>query len=647
MKNNLFPILLLMAAATAAAAPARPLLHEIFSDHAVLQRDRPIPVWGESAAGDRITVTLGLNTVEARADAAGHWHAALPPLSAGGPYELEVRAQSGASQSTADVLVGDVYLCSGQSNMELPVANTLDHAREIADSNNDRIRILTVARTSTAAPLNHFQAPVMWAAAGPDTISNFSAACYYFARELQKSVHVPLGLIHSSWGGSRVEPWISESGLRKIAEFPARLDLLNIYARNAKAGDAKLGELWEAWWRARAPGGSAPWAAADGDWRAVPEPMRNWKTWGVTELANHDGMVWFRRSVSLTPQQAAGPATLTLGGIDEVDETWVNGRPIGNTFGWGTERTYELAAGTLRAGENSIVVNVLSVWDAAGMYGPQEHMGLRFPDGSSVGLGGQWRYQFVPESFGYPPRAPWESVGGLTTLYNGMIAPLGAYGLRGALWYQGESNAADAAQYQVLLTALMHDWRRQFGAELPFLIVELPNFGALTMAPGASDWANLREAQRRAVMGDAHAALAVTIDVGDPRQLHPPDKQDIGRRLARAGRHLIYGESLSASGPVPSTAKHEDSQVAVSFDGVDGSLVAYGSNRPTAFELCAAKQSSCRFVDATLESNRVSLAAADFSGATRVRFCWGDAPICNLYDRSGLPAGPFEIPIQP
>ena len=644
--KKVFFLALMSMAVIAADAPAHPLLHEIFTDHAVLQRDRPIPIWGESAAGDGITVTLGRNTVEARADAAGHWHAALPPMSAGGPYELTVHAQSGAGQSIADVLVGDVYLCSGQSNMELPVANTLDHAREIADSSNDRIRLLTVAHTSIPAPLEHFQAPVAWAAAGPSTISNFSAACYYFARELQKSVPVPLGLIHSAWGGSRIEPWISESGLRILAVFPARLDLLNIYARSAKAGDDKLGELWEAWWRARAPAGSAPWTKEDGEWRAAPEPMRNWKTWGVPELANHDGMVWFRRGVSLTPQQAAGSATLTLGGIDEVDETWVNGRPIGNSFGWGTERTYELAAGTLRAGENSIVVNVLSVWDAAGMYGPPEHMGLRFPDGSSVSLGGRWRYQFVPESFGYPPRAPWESVGGLTTLYNGMIAPLGSYGLRGALWYQGESNTGDAAQYQMLLTTLMQDWRRQFGAELPFLVVELPNFGALTMTPGPSDWATLREAQRRAVLGDAHAALAVTIDVGDPRQLHPPDKQDVGRRLARAARHLIYGESLAASGPVPRIAKHEQARIAVSFDGVDGRLVTYGSNRPTAFEICGAEQSSCRFVDAALESNRVLLEAKGFGGATRVRFCWGDAPICNLYDRSGLPVGPFEIEIQ-
>jgi sialate O-acetylesterase len=192
----------------------------------------------------------------------------------------------------------------------------------------------------------------------------------------------------------------------------------------------------------------------------------------------------------------------------------------------------------------------------------------------------------------------------------------------------------------------MGDWRRQFGADLPYLIVELPNFGATPAAPTASDWANLREAQRRAVSNDARAALAVTIDVGDARQLHPPDKQSVGARLARAARHLIYGESVTASGPVPRSAMRDGTRVVVSFEALEGALEAYSSNRPIAFELCAAEQSSCRFVDATLQSDQVWLDASGVAHPTRVRFCWGDAPICNLYDQSGLPAGPFEIAIQ-
>jgi sialate O-acetylesterase len=219
--------------------------------------------------------------------------------------------------------------------------------------------------------------------------------------------------------------------------------------------------------------------------------------------------------------------------------------------------------------------------------------------------------------------------------------------LRGVLWYQGESNAGSAGQYQKLLTGLMNDWRREFGADLPFLVVELPNFGTPRAVPAASDWASLREAQRRAVADDPHAALVVTIDVGDRFELHPPNKQEVGRRLARAARHLIYGEEISPSGPRAVAARRGSRGIVVEFADVDGRLLTYSANKPIGFELCGATQGSCRFVDAAQQSDHaVVLAAGQGAAPTRVRFCWGDAPVCNLYDRSGLPAGPFELAIR-
>jgi sialate O-acetylesterase len=271
-------------------------------------------------------------------------------------------------------------------------------------------------------------------------------------------------------------------------------------------------------------------------------------------------------------------------------------------------------------------------------------MMVTFADGSSAPLGGDWRARIVPRSLGYAPRAPWESVGGLTSLNNAMIAPLGRYGLRGALWYQGESNTGAADQYQGLLAALMASWRIQFGAHLPVLIVQLPNFGARPSTPVQSDWASLREAQRRAVAADRNAGLAVTIDAGDPNDLHPPNKQAIGQRLARAARHLIYGEAISPSGPIPLSAERENGVVAVSFGDIEGNLRAFSARGPIGFGLCGADQASCRFADAIIEGERVRLAGGD--AATRVRYCWGDAPTCTLYDGSGLPAGPFEINIE-
>ncbi len=633
----------------AAAEPPQPLMDMMFQDHAVLQRDRPIPIWGEARPADRITVSINANSVHTRADASGHWRATLPAMAAGGPYSLGVHTQSGAGQTISDLLVGDVWLCSGQSNMEFPVSSSLNAAHEISEAANDSIRVLTVAHAINPTPLEHFSSPVAWQPADPAAIRDFSAVCYYFARELQKSESVPLGLIHSSWGGSNIETWLSDTGLRAIGGFDERLALLRLYAQDPKAGNQKLADVWESWWRAHAPAGSEPWKAADGgvgDWRDVPLPMRDWKTWGVPELKNHDGMVWFRRTITLTPEQAAGAAELSLGAIDEVDQTWVNERPIGNSFGWGTERTYPVPAGVLHAGANTIVVNVLSTWDAGGMYGPPASQALRCADHSSVALGGLWRYQFVPDSMGYPPRAPWQSIGGLTSMHNAMIAPIAPYGLRGVVWYQGESNTGDADRYQKLLAGLMRDWRTKFGAQLPFLVVELPNFGAPSTAPAASGWASLREAQRRTVADDLHAAIAVTIDVGDGHELHPPNKQEVGRRLARAARHLVYGESVSASGPVVLDARRENQRIVVTFKDIEGALVTYSAKRPIGFELCGGEQSSCRFVDAVIQSNRVLLDSAGAALPTRVRFCWGDAPVCNLYDQSGLPVGPFEIAIQ-
>ena len=621
------------------------LLADPFQDHAVVQRDRPIALWGYARAGERVTVTMNGHSTTARADHAGAWRATLPALAAGGPYVIEARTASGASQRVSDVLVGDVFLCSGQSNMEFSVS-AANHGRfELARAANDRLRVMNVAHATSPHPLTSFSSPTPWAIASADSIANFSAACYFFGRELQGAVHVPIGLIDSSWGGARIEPWMTAQSLRPLDGYRPQLDLLALYVRDHNAGLQGLGETWQNWWRAAAPQEGEPWLPnANGDWRALPEPMRDWRTWGVPETVDLKGMVWFRRTVVLTAAQAAQASTIALGGIDEVDNTWINGRYFANTFGWGDERVYPAPAGTFHAGENTIVVNVLSTYDAGGMYGPPERMHINFAGGESVPLGGDWRYRLVPSGVTKPPRAPWESVSGLTGMYNAMIAPLGAYGVRGIAWYQGESNTGDARRYETLLASWMAGWRAQFGAQTPFLIVQLPNYGPAVVRPAESDWASLREAQRRAVAADQHAALVVTIDVGDPAELHPLNKQAVGARMARAARHLIYGESISPSGPIPLRARRVGDQVVVRFGDIEGALVAYSAAGPNGFELCGAGAGSCRFVTATLQGDTVSLPAA--GEARRVRYCWGDSPLCNLFDGAGLPAGPFELEVS-
>ncbi len=327
--------------------------------------------------------------------------------------------------------------------------------------------------------------------------------------------------------------------------------------------------------------------------------------------------------------------------------TWVNGRGVGSTYGAGTGREYPIPPGLLHAGDNQVVVNVLDTYRDGGLAGPASAHALRFKDGSRVPLDAGWKYRAVPGT-GSPPRAPWETAGGLSTLYNGMIAPIGHYGLRGLLWYQGESNISEGAHYGDLLRMLRNDWRKRLGADLPMLVVQLAGYGQAPNQPGESGWAMLREAQRQAVDEDARSGLVVTIDIGDHYDVHPPNKQEVGRRLARAARHVIYGEkSLPPSGPVPHSAARAGDAVVVTFDDTSGDLVAQGADGPIGFELCGAQPGTCRYADATTKGSTVTLHAPNAVEATRVRYCWADGPVCTLFDGAHLPAGPFEMPIAP
>ena len=633
-------------AAMGAARAEAPLMSGLFADHVVLQRDRPIDVYGRANAGEEVTVTLSGASASAKADAQGAWTLKLPAMSAGGPHTLTARTAS-RTQTAKDVLVGDVWLCSGQSNMEFAVRNALSADSEVALSANDRIRQVTVARANSAAPRGDFDAPLEWKVAGPGNTEHFSAVCYYFVRELQKTVNVPQGLISSNWGGSRIEPWMSDAALRSLEGYQPSLDLLGEFRVNKPVAFWHWGEIWQKWWLdQRAITGAKPvWNSRDAaGWTAAPPELGYWETWNVPALGRYDGMVWYRAHVTLSKAQAKLAAKLSLGLVDDVDVTWVNGRAVGNTFGLDA-RTYPLPPQLLKAGDNFVTVNVHDFWGDGGIYGPSSGRALVLADGTKLPLTG-WEYQIAPAGL-WPPHTPWESLNGVSVLYNAMIAPLGKYGLRGVVWYQGEANAGldDARKYQALLAAWMADWRRQFEAPLPFLIVELANFGALSKAPVDSGWAQLRDAQRRAVAADGNAGLAVTIDIGNRDDIHPTNKQDVGKRLARAARHVVYGEKLSASGAQPVSAERAGGDVVVTLGAFDGNLLVIGAKDPSGFELCGATQDTCRFARAQLlDGGKVKL--EDASGATRVRFCWADSPLCNLYDGADLPVGPFEIEVQ-
>jgi len=645
-------VLIAGCALNVARAQSVRLLDELFRDHAVLQRERPIAVWGHAAPHEFVAVSLAGSTTRAQADAIGSWRATLPAMPAGGPFVLSARSASG-EVSAADVLLGDVFLCSGQSNMEWPVRQADAASEEIANSANAMIRMLTVAHAASPIPLARFAQPVSWQIAGPDTVADWSAVCFFFARELQRVIHVPIGLINSSFGGSNIRTWISAAGLPHEADYQRGLRLLQLYAGNSRQAELQFGTQWEEWWH-RKTGESAvaaPWnlvlpAGDDRNWRVAPAGLGDWRSWGVPELAEFTGLLWFRTHVALSAEQAGKAVGLSLGAINQVDETWINGRVLGNTFGYNAERYYQLPKGMLHAGDNLIVINIASTYGVGGLLAGPTPRAIHLGSGATIPLDGEWRYRAVPAGVGYPPWAPWQSVGGITILYNAMIAPLRQYGLRGVLWYQGESNTDEPQSYQGLLTALMADWRRQFGAQLRYLVVQLPNYGRPPVRPGESGWAALREAQRKAATNDQHAGLVVTIDIGEPRNLHPSDKQDVGARLARAARHVIYDEAIAPSGPTVSDATRRGDRILVQFADVEAGLVAYSHDTPIGFELCGDSAGTCRFADSHIDGTHVLLDIAAGWSPTRVRYCWADSPICTLYDASGLPVGPFEIALD-
>jgi sialate O-acetylesterase len=640
---------MLAVAMIGAAQAEAPLMGGLFVDHAVLQRDRPINVYGQASAGEEVGVSLAGASASTKADAQGAWSLTLPAMPAGGPFVLTARTHSRA-QTANDVLIGDVWLCSGQSNMEWAVRNTLNADAEVAESANHRIRSVTIARDARAAPRADFVQPLEWKIAGPATTKDFSAVCYYFVRELQKTVDVPHGMIHSSWGGTRIEAWMSEAALRANGGYRMPLDVLGEFRVNKPAAYGHWGELWQKWWLSQSvTRGKQPWGPARGDtdWVAAPAGLGYWESWGVPALTRYDGLVWFRTHLSLTPAQARQAAKLSLGAVEHVDLTWVNGRAVGSTFS-GDDRIYDLPSKLLKAGDNLVVVNVHDFWGNGGMYGDAGRRELLLADGTRIPLQA-WEYQIAPAGLSAIPHAPWEPLNGINVLYNAMIAPLGKYGLRGVAWYQGEANGAldDALEYQGLLGGLFADWRRQFDAPLPFLVVQLANWGALTRTNVDSGWARLRDAQRRAVTADGNAGLAVTIDIGNRDDIHPTNKQDVGKRLARAARHVVYGEKISAAGARPESARRAGGGVVVTLSDVEGSLLVIGSADPAGFELCGATQQTCRFVRAKLQgSGQVLLTDPQAGSVTRVRFCWADSPLCNLYDGSELPVGPFELAIQ-
>jgi len=632
-------------------------LASLFQDHAVLQRNIPIPVWGTGTPGEAVTVHLAGHDEKAekitrmtKVDSAGRWSLRLPPMKEGGPYRMTAEAPSGTAEAD-DLLVGEVWICSGQSNMEWTLEKVEnDPASQLQPF--PQIRLLSVIN-----PAERGRADAIvgnWKVATPEALAEFSAVGGYFGRFLHGELDVPVGLICNAWGGTRVQAWISREGLVREPEGRDEIAYYESYLwLNGGGRRLKTFEEWELEDVDRSPvnlGLERGWASRDFDdsaWRTMDLPGF-WQHRGH----GHSGVFWFRKTVEIPVAWAGKDLELSLGAIDKHDETWVNGELVGSTGweikeSWSVPRLYRIGSAQVKAGGLAVAVRARSHVFAGGLTGPGEKMWLA-PEGCDpaerIPLHGLWRY-CVEHDWGIttPPALIWGPGNPNTPsiLFDNRVAPLIPYGFRGVIWYQGESNVGEANLYKRLLPAMIEDWRRAWGAgNFPFIQVQLANHRSTFEEPTESTWAALREAQAAALSLEA-TGLAVAIDIGDAADIHPRNKRDVGLRLAQSALHNVYGQPSAPLCPVFAGMTIEEGAVRCTFQHTGGPLAAKGGLLRH-FALAGIDR-VFHWAEATIEGETVLVSSPKVPRPYAVRYAWADNPDgCNLVSSCGLPVAPFR-----
>ena len=629
--------LLILTALLASAATAAPTIDPQFGSHAVLQRGRPILLSGDAAPDERVSVRFAGETKSAIADSTGRWRANFAARASGGPYSIELNGAAAAS----DVEIGDVWLCSGQSNMEYPLRRALNGDGEVQGAADPDLRLMKVPQQLSGDLQARFAKAPSWQQASPDSAKEFSAACYLMVRELRESEKVPIGAIDDTWGGTPIRAWMDEEAVRSSGGTDVAR-IVDQYRTDSASAVQQFGGEWGEWWRKQTgdKAGQEPWNASDRlTWKPVPS-LTYWDSWGP-QWKTWIGSIWARDRVTLTAAEAAQAATLSLSAVDDLDQTFVNGVAVGGTNDPSNPRAYPIPPGVLKAGANQIMVFARNVWGQGGFTGPADQFALKFADGRSKPLTSGWEYSRIADAVGQPPVAPWMGSSGVSTVYDAMVAPLGPLQLKGIAWYQGEADVGQPG-YDRRLAAWMRNWRTQFrDPQLPFLIVGLAGWGKPVSHPTESSWAALINEQRLAVERDRRAALASAIDLGEANDIHPANKQEVGRRLALAAHEIAYRDG-GTLGPLPISAKRQGNSIVTIFTKPLQILSGANAN---AFELCGPSAGSCRYADARVNGSSVVI-ASDGRPVSRVRYAWADYPIVNLYDVDLLPAPVFELPVQ-
>lgn len=608
-----------------------------FADHAVLQRGKPVPVWGEAMPGETISVALGDNRVPARADASGRWMAYLPAMPAGGPYTLLVTGATERLERT-DLYVGDVWLASGQSNMAWMLSNGVgpDTAQEIATADYPLIRFLNVPHETHAAPLERFE-PVAWQTCTPQSAPGFSAVAYFFARELHRERGVPVGIISASWGATNIEAWIGADRLRtheaytewvdrfdtdslrwqtKVAQSRENDRTRDLLADKADAG--LRGKLFRPSYNDRA-------------WPELAAPVRIERM----NLKDFWGIVWLRTSFTL-PEEFLGQP-LCLGGAMNARKLdfWLNGTKVTSL-----RPDSVVFPQKLLQRHNQLTIRMYVHWNSGWLGNPERPLCLTTADGKrSIVLDSPWRFNAEIE-----PRLPgWQNYYNTNTvIYNAMIHPLLPYGLCGIAWYQGENNAGQGRRYRDLLPLLIDSWRIGFRqGELPFITIQLANYMKRKDEPSESGWATLREAQAFSLRYP-QTGLVTTIDLGDANDIHPRNKLDVGRRLYRQAQALVYGDSVTGCSPLFHSMQTAGGEVRIRFTHASGGLQVRDEALAQPFAV-AGEDRTFHWADSVrIEGDTVILRCSRVAAPVAVRYAWADNPVTNLYNREGLPAVPFR-----
>lgn len=637
MKKILFLVVALCCGIVAMAQLRMP---SFFGDHMVLQRDMPIKVWGEANPGKRVVVELDGKRVSTRADKSGRWEANLPEFAAGGPYVMKVKSGKETIEYS-DVLVGEVWLCSGQSNMEWRLRDVRNADVEVANADYPMMRSFNVVQAMNYTPQDNLNGA--WQVCSPATAHDFSAVAYFFALNVHTQTGIPVGFINSSWGGTDIETWMSLESIEKFPQFNEQLSLmqsdgLESFIANSQAqykafeqaihNDSGEREQW--------------YKTADRSaWNTHYAP----REWSNDELANLDGVVWMTYQFSLPQELLGKDAILSLACIDDSDKTWVNGTYIGETHGYNVVRTYIVPAEALAA-ENEIVVKVTDGGSGGGIWGNAGDMYIMI-DGRRIPLHGDWKYKVSVSNAEYS----YTNVGPNSfpsLLFNAMINPLVGLSMRGVIWYQGCNNTNRAMQYYDLFPAMINDWRARWGRDFPFYWVQLANFMQPVEVPAESDWARLRDAQT-ATLALPCTGQAVIIDLGEANDIHPRNKQDVGARLARHALHNDYGMSqVYHLSPMCKQVVAQDNKLIVTFNNVAEGLQIHGRYGYLCGFAVAGADGVYHYAKAQLDgTNRVVVSCDKVSKPVSVRYAWADNPDdANLYNSAGLAATPFEAVAQ-